>query len=160
MSVFERDLGQTLHAVADSVSLKPEEEQGILAAMRAELARAEHLTGAPRATWRWLSATLVSVLMMISMAGPWQQAPAVMARACITPQARATPLPSVDGGHPEWTGAERAASATPMRPDAHAAPRAASSAPRAASSAPGAASSVWRLVTVAPGGVHLLKGRH
>ena len=94
MSVFEKDLGQTLHVVADGVSLRPEEEQGILAAMRAELARAEHLAGVPRAAWRWLSATVIGVLMVFSMVGQWQQAPAVTAQACVTPEVRVTPVPA------------------------------------------------------------------
>ena len=124
MSAMEKDLIQTLRAVADGVSLEPEEARGILAAMRTELARAEHLAGVPRAAWRWLSASVIGVLLVLSMVGQWQQAPVVMAQACITPQLRVTAVPAAGltwESVEHWAGSQSEA----LAPSAVAAPRAA-----------------------------------
>jgi hypothetical protein len=94
MTYLERDLERTLNSVADGVSLRPEEESAMLAALLGALDGSRALRRVPYAAWRWLGATLMAFLMLFSMMSPWPAGHVALAQACITPEARVTPQPA------------------------------------------------------------------
>ena len=122
MSEMDLDIRDTLQNVAGAISFRPEERRELLNALRAELDLPGGLGTVSRPAWRWLSAAVVSVLMLISMAGPWQQTPTVAAQACVTPHVQVTPLPRVESV--SWAARELGAQleSTPGRPGAQSAP--------------------------------------
>jgi len=84
------DLRQTLQAAVAQQSLRPGERAAILAALHAELVGAPAPPRLYRNVRHWLSATVVCVLTVLSLALPWQAAPAAQTTVQALPAAALT----------------------------------------------------------------------